>query len=201
MSEEDGRGIRELADRAGLRVHMDGARFANAVATLDVAPKEITWKVGVDVLCFGGTKNGLAIGEIVVFFNKEMARDFDYRAKQAGQLASKMRYLSAPWLGLLEDDTWLKNARHANARAEQLYQGLKDLPRIEIMFPRQANSVFVEMPKDLIDGMHERGWHFYTFIGEGGCRLMCSWDTTEETVDGFLADMRELTGAVAPTTG
>jgi threonine aldolase len=193
--------IREMADKYGLRVHMDGARFANALATLDVAPKEITWKVGVDVLCFGGTKNGLAIGEIVVFFNKNMARDFDYRAKQAGQLASKMRYLSAPWLGLLEDNTWLKNARHANARAEQLHQGLKDLPRIEIMFPRQANSVFVQMPKDLIDAMHGRGWHFYTFIGEGGCRLMCSWDTAEATVDGFLADMRELTGVVAPAVG
>lgn len=112
--------IREMADKHHLRVHMDGARFANAVASLNVAPKEITWKVGVDVLCFGGTKNGLAVGEIVVFFDKAMAQDFDYRCKQAGQLASKMRFLSAPWLGLLENDVWLENANHANARAQQL---------------------------------------------------------------------------------
>lgn len=191
--------IREMADKYDLRIHMDGARFANAVATLDVAPKEITWKAGVDVLCFGGTKNGLAIGEVVVFFNKGMAQDFDYRAKQAGQLASKMRYLSAPWLGLLENDVWRSNASNANARAEQLFNGLQDLPHIEIMFPRQANSVFVEMPKHIIDGMHERGWHFYTFIGEGGCRLMCSWDTTPETVEAFLVDMRQVTGAEVVT--
>ncbi|MEO0562558.1 MAG: low specificity L-threonine aldolase [Chloroflexota bacterium] len=185
--------IREMADKHHLRVHMDGARFANAVASLNVAPKEITWKVGVDVLCFGGTKNGLAVGEIVVFFDKAMAQDFDYRCKQAGQLASKMRFLSAPWLGLLENDVWLENANHANARAQQLYEGIQDIPGVSLMFPRQANSVFVQMPQDLISGMHARGWTFYTFIGEGGCRLMCSWDTKPETVDAFLADIRELT--------
>jgi threonine aldolase len=186
--------IREMADKYHLRVHMDGARFANAIATLDVAPKEVTWKVGVDVLCFGGTKNGLAVGDIVVFFDKQLANEFDYRCKQAGQLASKMRFMSAPWLGLLDDDVWLKNARHANARAEQLYQGIKDVPGLSIMFPRQANSVFVQMPQSLISGMHARGWSFYTFIGEGGCRLMCSWDTTEQTVEAFLADIYDLAG-------
>ena len=98
----DLRAIREVADRHDLRVHMDGARFANACAGLDVSPAELTWRAGVDVLCFSGTKNGLGFGEAVIFFDKRLALDFEYRCKQAGQLASKMRYLSAPWLGLLE---------------------------------------------------------------------------------------------------
>src|SRR5262249_50478977 len=109
-----------VARRFGLRVHMDGARFANAVASLGVAPKEITWQEGVDVLSFGGTKNGIGVGEAVVFFNLELAREFDYRCKQGGQLASKMRFLSAPWVGLLQDGAWLRHARHANAMAQRL---------------------------------------------------------------------------------
>ncbi|WP_339472329.1 threonine aldolase family protein, partial [Pseudomonas sp. EL_65y_Pfl1_R83] len=96
----------------GLRLHMDGARFAHACATLDCAPADITWRAGVDVLCFGGTKNGMAVGEAVLFFDPALAQDFDYRCKQAGQLASKMRFLSAPWVGLLESGAWLTNAQH-----------------------------------------------------------------------------------------
>ena len=105
-----------------LFVHMDGARFANAIASLNCAPKAITWEAGVDVLCFGGTKNGTAAGELVIFFNKEISREFDYRVKQAGQLGSKMRFLAAPWLGLLTEDVWLRNARHANRAARELAQ-------------------------------------------------------------------------------
>lgn len=111
---EELKAIRDVADRHRLSIHMDGARFANAVAALDVHPAEITWKAGVDVLCFSGTKNGLAMGEAVVFFNHDLAEDFEWRCKQAGQLASKMRFISAPWCGLLEQDVWLENARHAN---------------------------------------------------------------------------------------
>ena len=102
--------IARAAHAHGLRVHMDGARFANAVASLDVDPADITWRAGVDVLCFGGTKMGLPVGEAVVFFNRELAEDFAYRCKQAGQLASKMRFLSAPWLGILADGAWLRHA-------------------------------------------------------------------------------------------
>lgn len=116
--------LAETAHRLGLRVQMDGARFANAVASLGVAPAEITWRAGVDVLCFGGSKNGIALGEAVVFFNRELARDFDYRCKQGGQLASKMRFLSAPWLGMLQDGAWLRHARQANAMAQRLATGL-----------------------------------------------------------------------------
>src|ERR1043165_9184374 len=166
-----GKKAREL----GLKVHMDGARFANAVASLDAAPKEITWKAGVDVLCFGGTKNGTHVGDAVVFFNKELAHEFDYRCKQAGQLASKMRFLSAPWVGRLKDGAWLRHAAHANAMAQLLHELLSEISEVKILFPRQANSVFAELPPHVIAALREAGWNFYTFIGQGGCRLMCAW--------------------------
>lgn len=175
-----------------LRMHMDGARFANAVASLGVTPKEITWQAGVDVLCFGGTKNGMPMGEAVVFFDRELAREFDYRCKQGGQLASKMRFISAPWLGMLRDGAWLRNAAHANKMAAYLERRLKPLPGVKLLFPRQANSVFAELPQVAIDGLRARGWKFYTFIGEGGCRLMCAWDTLESDIDHLVADLVSL---------
>lgn len=175
-----------------LKIHMDGARFANAVTSLGVAPKEISWQAGVDILCFGGTKNGTAVGDAVVFFNPELAREFDYRCKQAGQLASKMRYLSAPWVGMLKNDVWLKHARHANDMAALMESLLQELPRVKLLFPRQANAVFADIPDDVVDGMYAKGWKFYNFIGAGGCRLMCAWDTTEEDVREFAGDLRAL---------
>jgi threonine aldolase len=177
------------AKSLGLKIHMDGARFANAVASLGAAPKEITWQAGVDVLCFGGTKNGLPVGEAVVFFNRELAQEFDYRCKQAGQLASKMRFISAPWVGMLKDGVWLRHAAHANRMAARLEAKLSGLPGLRLLFPRQANAVFAELPPHAIDGLRQRGWRFYTFIGQGGCRLMCAWDTTEQDVDAFAADV------------
>jgi threonine aldolase len=178
------------AKSSGLRIHMDGARFANAVASLGVAPKEITWQAGVDVLCFGGTKNGLAAGEAVVFFDHELAREFDYRCKQAGQLASKMRFLAAPWVGMLQDGAWLRHARHANAMAERLHALVREVPGVKVLYPRQANSVFVQLPSGVAEAMRSRGWRFYDFIG-GGCRLMCSWDTGENDVRSFVTDLRD----------
>lgn len=175
-----------------LRIHMDGARFANALASLGCAAKDITWRAGVDVLCLGGTKNGLAIGEAVVFFNKTLAREFEFRCKQAGQLCSKMRYLAAPWVGVLKDGAWLRHANNANARAAQLENGLSQIAGVKLLYPREANSVFAQMEDQWISGLYSRGWKFYDFIGAGGCRLMCSWDTTEEDVNQFLADLRAL---------
>lgn len=184
--------IAELAHRHQLRVHMDGARFANAVASLGVSPADVTWRAGVDVLCFGGTKMGLPVGEAVVFFDRALAEDFAYRCKQAGQLASKMRFLSAPWLGMLEDDVWLRHARHANAMARRLADGLATISGTRLLFPVEANGVFAELPAAAIDGLRKRGWRFYTFIGAGGARFMCAWDTTPERVDALLADLRAL---------
>ncbi|HIJ95608.1 MAG TPA: low specificity L-threonine aldolase [Desulfuromonadales bacterium] len=179
-----------LARQYGLRVQMDGARFANAVASLNVHPADITWRVGVDVLCLGGAKNGMAVGEAVLFFNRELAEEFDYRCKQAGQLASKMRFISAPWIGMLEEGTWLKNARHANDCAELLERNLVGIAGVRVMYPRQANSVFIELPEKVAAGLRAAGWHFYSFIGSGGARFMCSWQTTSEDVQQLTAAIR-----------
>ena len=186
--------IAEFARARSLALHMDGARFANAIAALGCTPKSITWELGVDVLCFGGTKNGAGGGELVVFFNKEIAREFDYRAKQAGQLASKMRFLAAPWAGLLADGVWLRNAERANAAAEKLAGALGDFPALKPVFPRQANAVFLRMPEKLVADLHARGWHFYKFLEPDVYRLMCSWAATDEVIDAFVAEVRNLLG-------
>jgi len=188
---EEIRAITEVARKLGLRTHMDGARFANAVAELGVAPSEITWRAGVDVLSMGATKNGSGVGEAVIFFNRELAMEFDYRCKQAGQLASKMRFMAAPWVGMLREGAWLRHARHANEMASLLEMEIRDLDDVRILFPRQANAVFAELPQPVVDDLHGRGWRFYTFIGQGGCRLMCAWDTREEDVRDFVADLED----------
>jgi threonine aldolase len=173
----------------GLRLHMDGARFANACATLDCSPAEMTWKAGVDVLCFGGTKNGMAVGEAILFFDRQLAEDFDYRCKQAGQLASKMRFLAAPWIGMLESGAWLTNAQHANSCAKRLAMQVIGLPGIELMFPVEANAVFLRAPEAVLQELRNRGWRFYTFIG-GGARFMFAWDADPLRVDALAGDIR-----------
>lgn len=190
-SVEEVKAIWAMCKKHGLRLHMDGARFSNAVASLGVSPKEITWQAGVDVLCFGGTKNGMPVGEAVVFFNLELAREFDYRCKQAGQLASKMRFLAAPWVGMLKDGSWLRYAQQANAMAHRLEQELKTIPGVRMLFPRQANAVFLELPPVVAQGLRDQGWRFYSFIGQGGCRFMTAWDTTEQDVLDLVRDLRQ----------
>jgi len=188
--------LRELtavARRFGLRLHMDGARFANAVASLNVTPADLTWRSGVDVLCFGMTKNGIAVGEAVVFFDLGLAREFDYRCKQGGQLASKMRFLSAPWTGMLKDGVWLRHAKHSNAMARRLAAGLSGISGVKISYPVESNAVFAKIPLAAEKQMHERGWKFYTgVVTPNESRLMCSWDTTPEDVDAFVEDLRRI---------
>jgi threonine aldolase len=181
--------ITELAHSNELYVHMDGARFANAIASLNCSPRTITWEVGVDVVCLGGTKNGVAAGELVIFFNKEVSREFDFRVKQAGQLGSKMRFLAAPWLGLLAGDVWLRNAQHANRAARQLALGLQTNANVEIVMPVEANAVFARMDDKLARGLETRGWRFYKFIEPDVYRLMCSWSTTEAEISNLVADV------------
>lgn len=181
------------ARRHGLAVHMDGARFANAAAALapdGFSPADLTWRAGVDVLSFGGTKNGMLTAEAVVFFNRDLARDFAYRVKQSGQLASKQRFAAAQWTALLRDGAWLRHAAHANAMARRLATGLQTVPGARLLFPVEANGVFVELTPALAAGLAERGWQFYRFVGEHGYRLMGSWATTSDEVDAFLADAR-----------
>lgn len=181
-------GLARIAREHGLRVHMDGARFANAVASLGCTPADITWRAGVDVLCFGGTKMGLPVGEAIVFFDRALGAEFAFRCKQAGQLASKMRFLSAPWQAMLEGDTWLRHARHANAMARRLAEHLGRIPGAEMLLPTEANGVFVNLPEPALATLRGLGWVFYTFIG-GGARFMCSWATSEAAVDALAEDI------------
>ena len=188
---EEIRMLSNITRKFNMKIHMDGARFANAVASLGVTPAELTWKNGVDVLCFGGTKNGMAYGEVVIFFDSELAREFDYRCKQSGQLASKMRFISSPWVKMIRNNTWLKNAEHSNRMAKILYHHLKDIKEIDITVPCEANAVFVRFPDSLEKEMKDKGWHFYNFIGNSS-RLMCSWATTEKDIEEFVLDIKSI---------
>ncbi len=179
--------LTSLAHQHGLHVHMDGARFFNALAALNCAPADITWRAGIDVLCCGGTKLGMAVTEAVVFFDRSLGHEFAWRCKQAGQLCSKMRFISAQWLRMLSDDVWRRHAAHGNALAQRLSAGLAALPGVEILYPVDANAVFAKLPEPTKDALKEKGWRFYSFIG-GGSRFMCSWAVTEQDVDALLAD-------------
>jgi len=183
--------IRQLTSMArehGLKTHMDGARFGRALATLGCHPKEVTWKSGIDVLCLGFIKSGFSIGDAVVFFKPELAEEFDYRCKQAGQLASKMRFISAPTLSTFEDNLYLRHAEHANACARRLASAIQSLPGVTTLYPVEANAVFVNMPNAVQQHVRKKGWKFYTFLG-GGARFMSSWATTFSEVDALAADM------------
>jgi len=181
------RKISAFVKKHKMLLHMDGARFANAVAALRCAPKEITWQTGVDALSFGGIKNGLAAGELVIFFNKQHGGDFDYRAKQGGHLASKMRFLAAPWIALLEHDVWLKNAQRANDAALRLAGRLRDCG-VQIVFPVESNAVFVRLDAMIARKLRELGWDFYKFIEPDVYRLMCAWSANDEAITALLSD-------------
>jgi threonine aldolase len=191
--------IRELADAAhqeGYGVHVDGARFANAVAALDCDPKEITVDAGVDALCFGGTKNGLAYGESVLFFPqgdgeayKRAVSSFEYHRKGTGHLLSKHRFVAAPFAATLRDGSWLRHARHANAMTKKLADGLTQLG-LKPRFAVRANALFVTLPSEVDQALQAAGHAYYPF-GEPAwnvVRLMCSFDTQLEDVNGFLND-------------
>ncbi|MDX2187963.1 MAG: low specificity L-threonine aldolase [Opitutaceae bacterium] len=188
------RALAEVSKPKGVALHMDGARFANAAASLQerfgASPADVTWRAGVDVLSLGGTKNGMSGTEAVVFFNRGLSQDFEYRCKQAGQLCSKMRFLSAQWVGMLEQGRWLAHARHANAMAQRLAAGIAAVPGCGLAYPVDANAVFATLPRPAAEALLAHGWHFYDFIGNAGYRLMCSWATTEAVVDEFVDALR-----------
>jgi threonine aldolase len=186
------RDLTKWSHRHGLNVHVDGARFANAAAAAGLrgeSPADLTWRAGVDVLCFGGTKNGLLGTEAVVFFNRALAYEFDYRVKQAGQLASKMRFAAAQWTAILRDGAWIRHAMHANRQAQKLAAGLRTLG-CKLIAPVEASGVFIELPPKFVKALEARGWRFYKFVGEHGYRLMCSWETQDAEVSAFLADAK-----------
>lgn len=186
--------IKELSDFAhknGMLIHMDGARLCNAAASLNVRMKEITKDAGVDILSFGGTKNGMMLGEAVVFFNKKLSKDFVYIRKQGMQLASKMRFISAQFEVFLSNDLWLKNAKHANKMTQLLYKELKDVPQIKITQKVEANAIFAIIPKKYIVPL-QKEYFFHVFNERTSeVRWMCSFDTTKEDIMNFIEIIRK----------
>ena len=176
------------ARKQGMRIHVDGARFMNAVVAQCASPADLSWRCGVDVLSLGASKTGGGIGDTVVFFDRELARGFDYRCKQGGQLAAKMRFLTAPLLGLIETGAWQRNARHANDCAAYLERRLAARGLLTA-FPRQANAVFIRLEAAAAAALRDRGWAFHISHCHGAARFMCGWDTTPERMDELVADI------------
>lgn len=184
---EELKAITALAHEYGMRVHMDGARIANACASLHLSLKELTVDCGIDVLSFGGTKNGLMMGECVVIFDDTLKSEARFVRKQSAQLSSKMRYLSCQFTAYLTDDLWLKNASHANALAQRLYEALRRCPDVRFTQKAESNQLFLTMPRPVIDRLLQS--YFFYFWNEAAdeIRLVTSFDTTEEDVDAFIS--------------
>ncbi|HEX7894577.1 MAG TPA: beta-eliminating lyase-related protein, partial [Terriglobales bacterium] len=181
--------IRALADFAHERkmfLHVDGARIANAAASLGKSLRECTRDAGVDVLSFGATKNGGMGAEAVVFFDPALARDFKFYRKQGMQLASKMRYLAAQFEALFQDDLWLRNAQHSNRMAQVLKRELSKIPEIKIVYQVQANGIFARIPRHAVARIQKRYFYYVWTEAEPVVRWMCSWDTTEADVKDFV---------------
>ncbi|HHK75170.1 MAG TPA: low specificity L-threonine aldolase [Rhizobiales bacterium] len=188
----------DLARERGLKLHMDGARFANALVSLGCSPAQMSWKSGVDALSFGITKNGAMGVDAVVFFDPELARDFEYRRMRSGQLLSKGRFLAAQVEAYLENDLWLENAAHANRQARILAERLEKLAHISLALPCEANAVFAFMPRSMFEKLQAGGANFHDWIasdtdvepagaGKVMVRLVTSFATSDQDVDRFLA--------------
>ncbi|GAA3926086.1 low specificity L-threonine aldolase [Streptomyces gulbargensis] len=186
--------IRAIVDHAhakGMKVHLDGARIANAAASLDVPMRAFTNAVGVDVLSYGGTKNGMLFGEAVVVLNPDAVSHMKHLRKLSMQLASKMRFVSVQLEALLSKDLWLRNARHANAMARRLADGVRAVDGVEVLYPVQANAVFARLPHEVSRRLQERFRFYFWDEAAGDVRWMCSFDTTEDDVDVFLQALKE----------
>jgi len=189
---EEIRALAEFAHAREMYLHVDGARLANAAASLGQTLRQATRDLGVDVLSFGGTKNGIMGGEAVVFFRPELAHDFLYWSKQSMQLASKMRFISAQLGALLTNDLSLTNARQANRMAKLLEQEVRKIPRLKIVYPVEANGVFAKIPQEAIAKIQDRYFFYVWNEEESVVRWMCSFDTTEEDVREFARSVGEV---------
>ncbi len=185
------RAVCEHAHERGMAVHLDGARIANAAASLDVPLRAFTTDAGVDVLSFGGTKNGMLFGEAVVVLNPDAVSAMLHLRKLSMQLAAKMRFVAVQFEALLAGDLWLRGARHANAMAVRLAEGVRTVPGVEIRYPVQANAVFARLPHEVGERLRKRYRFYFWDEAAGEVRWMCSFDTTEADVDGFVAALRE----------
>ncbi len=184
--------LAKFANLNDLYLHVDGARISNAVAALNISLAEMLTYTGVDVVSFGGTKNGMMYGEAVVFINKAHANDFKYLRKQSMQLASKMRYISAQFNALLKNNLWIENARQANKMAQYLAQNLKNLPEILITQEVETNAVFAKVPKRIINPLREKYFFYLWNEEQNEVRWMTHFNTTKDDVDGFIAKLKSV---------
>lgn len=184
--------ITTLAHQHGMRVHMDGARIANACAALNLSLKELTADCGIDILSFGGTKNGLMMGECVVVFDKTLQAEARFVRKQSAQLASKMRYLSCQFTAYLTDNLWLKNATHANEMAGRLYKSLTCFPEVRFTQKVESNQLFLTMPRAVIDRLLESYFFYFWNEEEDEIRLVTSFDTTEQDIQAFVDTLKQV---------
>ena len=179
--------ISDVTHKHNLNMHMDGARFANALVSLDCSPAEMTWKSGIDVLSFGATKNGCLAAEAIIFFKKDLVGNVAFLMKRAGHLLSKMRFVSAQLDAYITNDVWLKNARRANDMGKRLSEGLNQHKNIELAYPTDANEIFVKMPKDIIDQLNSEGYTINDDEWDGNAvRLVTAWITDSSDIDTFL---------------
>ena len=179
--------ISDVTHKHNLNMHMDGARFANALVSLDCSPAEMTWKSGIDVLSFGATKNGCLAAEAIIFFKKDLVGNVAFLMKRAGHLLSKMRFVSAQLDAYITNDVWLKNARRANDMGKRLSEGLNQHKNIELAYPTDANEIFVKMPKDIIDQLNSEGYTINDDEWDGNAvRLVTAWNTDSSDIDTFL---------------
>ncbi|WP_329129424.1 low specificity L-threonine aldolase [Streptomyces sp. NBC_01476] len=188
---EEIKAICDHAHELGMAVHLDGARLANAAAFLDVPAARFTTEAGVDILSFGGTKNGLLFGECVVVLSPERVRAMPYLRKAGMQLASKMRFVSVQFEALLAGDLWLRSARHANAMARRLDRAVRQIPGVQVVRPVESNAVFAVLPREVSERLQKRYRFYFWNEATGEVRWMCAFDTTEQDVDGFAAAIAE----------
>lgn len=189
--------LSRLAREHGLLLHMDGARLANAAAALGIAPGEFTTGAGVDILSFGGTKNGMIGGEAVIFADAARATEFGFVRKQGMQLASKMRFIAAQFEAMLADDLWLRSAAHANAMARRLHDGIRSIAGISVSQKVEANAIFARIPAAAIEPLQERFSFLVWNERENEVRWMTSFDTTAQDVDAFITAITHVVGRTA----
>lgn len=195
------RAIAEVTHAHNLTLHLDGARFANAVVALGCSPADMTWRAGVDVLSFGATKNGAMAAEAVIFFNRALAETFHFRRKRGGHLFSKMRFLSAQLEAYITNNLWLQNATHANQMAAKLAAGLTSIPGVKLCHPVEANEIFADLPEAVIQGLYGKGFQFYRWEGEDSTivRLVTAFNTREEDITTFIEVAKANSLPLSPT--
>ena len=184
--------ITQVAKENDMKIHMDGARFSNAIVSLNKSPAEVTWKLGIDVLTFGGTKNGCLDAEAIIFFNPDQVNNFQYLQKRSGQLLSKTRFLSSQLNAYITNGVWLKNAKHANTMAKILSEKLSRINSLELTYPTESNEIFIKIPKNIQEHLNKKGYSaIQDDMFDGSVRLVCSWNTNSNDIDKLIKTIKE----------